>query len=239
VTIRAKYERYKQDASERGDRYLESTLRRVCVSTFLAENNARGAVKELVRATWVPPAGRFHVQHFHELVAWCEIGLYRGVLDERAQLKDRCERLERSLLLRVESVRLQYNYLRGRLALAGHLPDEEAMRAARKLRKEKNPLAAVWALVIEAGTHTARDPESGAKLYEQAAAAADRVNMRATAAASRWRVADLRGDWAARSKAEAELSALGVRDARRMCRLIATPKKTGVEVDENSQVSGS
>jgi eukaryotic-like serine/threonine-protein kinase len=237
VTIRAKYELYKQDASERGDRYLESTLRRLCVSTFLAENDARGAVRELVRATWVPPAGRFHVQHFHELIAWCEIGLYRGVLDERAQVADRCARLERSMILRVESIRLQYSYLRGRLALAGHLPEEEAMRAARKLHKEKqNPLAVVWALVIEAGTHTTLDPEHAATLYAKAAEAADRVTMRATAAASRWRVADLRGDWAARGKAEAELAALGVRDPRRMCRLITTPKKTGVEVDEVSQV---
>jgi hypothetical protein len=237
VTLRAKYEKYKQDASERGDRYLESTLRRLCVTTFLAENDARGAVRELVRATWVPPAGRVHVQHFHELVAWCEIGLYRGVIDERAQMADRFARIERSMILRVESIRLQYHYLRGRLALAGHLPESEVTRATRKLHKESNPLAIVWALVLEAGTHSARDPKQAATLYDQAAEAGDRAGMRATAAASRWRAADLRNDAAKRSAAEAELTALGVRKPSRMCSLLVPTKKTGTEPDEISQVS--
>ncbi len=237
VTLRAKYEKYKQDASERGDRYLESTLRRLCVTTFLAENDARGAVRELVRATWVPPAGRVHVQHFHELVAWCEIGLYRGVIDERAQMADRFARIERSMILRVESIRLQYHYLRGRLALAGHLPEAEATRAYKKLQKEKNPLAIVWALVLEAGTHSAHDPKHAATLYDQAAEAGDRAGMRATAAASRWRAADLRNDAAKRSAGEAELTALGVRKPSRMCSLLVPTKKTGTEPDEISQVS--
>jgi tetratricopeptide (TPR) repeat protein len=240
VTARAKYERYKQDASERGDRYLESTLRRLCVTTFLAEDDARGAVRELVRATWVPPVGRFHVQHFHEFIAWCEIGLYRGVIDERAQMDDRFARLEGSMLLRVETIRLQYHYLRGRLALAGHLPEKEAELAARKLRKEKNWIGAVWALVIEAGMLTLRDPQRAATLYEQAAEASDRGGMRATAAASRWRAADLRNDEAKRTAAAAELAALGVRKPKRMCMLLVPTKKSGVEPDEStiSQVVG-
>ena len=231
VALRTKYERYKQDASERGDRYLDSTLRRLCVSTFLAENDARGAVRELVRATWVPPAGTFHVQHFHELVASCEIGLYRGVLDDRAQLADRFPRLEGSMILRVETVRTQYNYLRGRLALAGHLPEVEAMRAARKLYKETNPLAAVWALAVEAGVRSTRDPERAAALYEKTAQASERVGMRAMAAAARWRIADLRRDEAMRSSAEAELSALGVRNAKRMCSLLVPTKTIDTDTD--------
>lgn len=239
VTLRAKYETYKQEALERGDRYLESTLRRLCVSTFLAENDARAAVRELVRATWVPPAGRFHVQHFHELVAWCEIGLYHGVLDERAQLDDRRVRLESSMLLRVESIRLQYNYLRGRLALAGHLPEHEATDAARKLRKEKNPLAVAWALVIEAGTLTATDPQRAATLYEQAAEASDRAGMHATAAASRWRVANLRDDAVLRSSAEAELAALGVRNVKRMCVLLVPTTKSVAQTDETTAAVAS
>jgi hypothetical protein len=237
--MRAKYERHKQDALERGDKYLESTLRRLCVTTFLAENDARGAVRELVRATWVPPAGRFHVQHFHELVAWCEIALYRGVLDDRAQIDDRFARLERSLLLRIESVRLQHSYLRGRLALAGHLPETEVPRAIRKLQKEKNPLAGVWALVLEAGTHSAADAPRAAGLYDQAAEAGDRVSMRATAAAARWRAADLRKDAAKRTQAEEELAALGVRKPKRMCAMLVPVKKTGDEGDEISQVTGA
>ena len=195
VTLRAKYEEYKQDASERGDRYLESTLRRLCVTTFLAENDARGAVRELVRATWVPPAGRFHVQHFHELVAWCEIGLYRGVLDERAQIDDRIRAARATRCSSASRASAsQYHYLRGRLALAGHLPEDEATRACKKLRKETNPLAMRVGARGRGGHASAHDPMHAATLYDQAAEAGDRAGMRATAAAARWRVADLRNE---------------------------------------------
>jgi hypothetical protein len=61
--------------------------------------------------------------------------------------------------------------------------------------------------------------------------------MRATAAASRWRAADLRNDAEKRSAAEAELTALGVRKPSRMCSLLVPTKKTGTEPDEISQVS--
>jgi tetratricopeptide (TPR) repeat protein len=217
VTIRLKYEEYKTDARDRGDRYLESTMRRSCVSMWLAEDDARGAVRELVRATWVPPADRFHVQHFHELVAWAEIGLYHGVFDERAQLDDRFDRLGKSMLTRVESVRVQTDYLRGRLAIAGQLPEAEARRAARKLAKEKNPMAKVWAIVVEAGADATR----AASLYERAAEAAEQAGMRSTAATARWRLAELRDDAALRARAEAEMATLGVRNPARMCALLA------------------
>ncbi len=214
--MRAKYEEYTHDAAERGDRYLDSTIRRASVSMWLATDDADGAIRELVRATWVPPADRFHVQHFHELVAWAEIGLYHGELDPRAQLDDRFARLGASMLLRVESIRVQDSYLKGRLALAGHRPAAEAKHAARALAKEKNPLAAVWSLVIEAG-----DAADAAPLYARAATAADRAGMKSTAAVARWRIAELRGDDSLRARATTELTELGVRDPVRMAALLA------------------
>jgi hypothetical protein len=61
--------------------------------------------------------------------------------------------------------------------------------------------------------------------------------MRATAAASRWRAADLRDDAEPRARAEAELATLGVRKPKRMCALLVPMKKTGTEPDEVSQVT--
>jgi hypothetical protein len=64
--------------------------------------------------------------------------------------------------------------------------------------------------------------------------------MRATAAASRWRAADLRNDEAKRTAAAAELATLGVKKPNRMCTLLVPTKKSGVEADEAaiSQVQG-
>jgi hypothetical protein len=221
VTMRSNYEEYKNDAAYRGDRYLDSTMRRACVAMWLAEDDARGAVREMVRATWVPPTDRFHVQHFHELVGWAEIGLYHGILDDRAHLDDRIAKLRNSLLTRVESIRVMFEYVRGRLAIAGHLPAAEAQLAAKALRKEKNPLAAAWWTLIDAGLVAGSSEDRAAMLYERAAAAAERAGLRSTVAVARMRVAQLRGDAAMRAAAEADLAVLGVRNPERMCRLLA------------------
>jgi tetratricopeptide (TPR) repeat protein len=216
AAMRAKYEEYKVDARYRGDRYLDSTMRRAGVLMWLAEDDARGAVRELVRATWVPPAERFHVQHFHELIAWAEIGIYHGVMDDRAQLADRFARLRSSMLLRIESVRVQTDYTRGRLALTGHLPAAEAARSAANLEKDgRNPLARVWSVILRAGM--ASDPE----LFATAIGLAEQAGLRATAGALRLRVGELRDDAAMRSAGEGELASLGVRDAKRMAALLA------------------
>jgi tetratricopeptide (TPR) repeat protein len=222
ATMRAKYEEYKVDAAYRGDRYLDSTMRRAGVLMWLAEDDARGAVRELVRATWVPPAERFHVQHFHELIAWAEIGIYHGVMDDRAQLADRFAKLKSSMLLRIESVRVQTEYTRARLALTGYLPQDEAVRSAAKLEKDhRNPLARVWSLIIRAGLERPR----AADLYDQALALAEQGGLRATVAVLRLRVGELREDAALVSAGEGELASLGVRNARRMTALLAPMRR--------------
>jgi hypothetical protein len=218
--MRAKYEEYKIDAQYRGDRYLDSTIRRAGALMWLAEDDARGAVRELVRATWVPPAERFHVQHFHELIAWAEIGIYHGVMDDRAQLASRFAKLKSSLLTRIESVRVQTEYTRGRLALTGHLPLAEAARSAARLEKDHaNPLARVWSVILRAGIST--DKAHAADLYGKGVALAEQAGLKATAGALRLRMGELRDDAAMCSAAEAELAALGVRAPKRMTLLLA------------------
>jgi hypothetical protein len=225
VALREKYEEYEVDAAHRGDRYLESTMRRVCASLWLAEDDVDAAVRELERASWVPPVDRFHVQHFHELLGWAEIGLYRGAPEPRAQLAESFAKLHSSLLLRVESIRVQYLYLRARLAVAGQLPAREAAKAARRLGRERNPLARAWSLAAAAGDASADDPKRAAELFTRAAAAADQAGTRAIAAAARARGAELRGE--SNEPAHAELAALGVRDPDRMCALLAPVRSRG------------
>ena len=219
--MHARYEDTLADAAARGDRYLESTMRRACVSMWLAFDDPVMAVRELNRATWVPPADRFHVQHFHELIAWAEIGLYHGTIDTRAQLADRFARLERSLLTRVSSIRVANDYARGRLALAGHLPDAEAKKAARRLAAEPSTLGNVWALVLDACGAASRGEVAAKGLFLRAAEAAAKAGLRATEAVARRRAAVLRHHAEDRAKAEQALRALGVRDVAKICDLIA------------------
>src|SRR5262249_12589270 len=124
------------------------------------------------------------------------------------------------MLLRVESIRIQFGYLRGRLALAGHVAAGDAARAARRLAREPNPMAHVWSMLLEAGDQAARDRAGAAALLERAAEAADRAGMRSTAAAARHRVAELRGDPALLARASAELTALAVRAPGKLCDLL-------------------
>jgi eukaryotic-like serine/threonine-protein kinase len=220
AALRARYEQFSVEAAHRGDRYLDSTMRRACVPMWLAADDAAAAVRELERATWVPQATGFHVQHFHELVAWGEISLYEGRLDPRGRFDEMFARLQRSMLLRVESIRIQYGYLRGRLALAGHVAPGDAARAARQLGKDPNPMAQVWSMLLSAGEQVARDRGGAAACLERAVAAADRAGMWSTAAAARYRLADLRGDGARRDEASAALTALAVHAPAKMCDLL-------------------
>jgi tetratricopeptide (TPR) repeat protein len=221
VEMRARYEDYLADAAARGDRYLESTMRRACVSMWLAFDDPVMAVRELNRASWVPPADRFHVQHFHELIAWAEIGLYHGTIDARAQLTDRFALLDRSLLTRISTIRVSNDYARGRLALAGHLPEVEARKASRRLAAEHNPLGNVWGLVLEACGAATRAEPAAAGQFARVADAAAKAGMRLTAAVAQWRVATLRGNDELRATAELALRELGVRNVARTCELIA------------------
>ena len=126
------------------------------------------------------------------------------------------------MLLRIESVRVQTEYTRARLALTGYLPEGEARRSAAKLEKDhKNPLAGVWSLIVRA----ALDVPRAAALYEQALALAEQGGLRATAASLRLRIGELRGDAALVSAGEGELASLGVRNAKRMTALLAPMRR--------------
>jgi hypothetical protein len=141
-------------------------------------------------------------------------------MDDRAQLPDRFARLKSSLLTRIESVRVQTEYTRGRLALTGHWPAEDAARSAARLEKEhKNPLARAWSVILRAGLSA--DKARAADLYSKAVALSEQAGLKATAGALRLRIGELRDDAAMQSAAEAELAALGVRAPKRMALLLA------------------
>ncbi len=219
------YDQYLADAQQRGDRYVESTMRRVCVPMWLAEDDPAQAAEALALATWVPETSAYHVQHFHELLGRGEIALYTGEPADAARLSEGIERLERSMLLRISTIRSQLGYLKGRLALVGHGGPRAAEAEARSLaRTSGNAAAQVWARLIRAGIAIGRDDkERASEELMEADRLAQEVGMKLTAAAARHRLAELRraaGDEELGIAAAADMAGLGVRAPGRMTALL-------------------
>ncbi|HUS32434.1 MAG TPA: protein kinase [Kofleriaceae bacterium] len=219
--MRERYRQYAVEAQQRGDRYVESTMRRVCVPMWLADDNPAEGLRELARATWVPATTGYHVQHFHELIGRGEIALYTGEPADEAALQDGMKRLESSLLLRITSIRIQYEYLLGRLALAKGGAAKDVERYARKLSRADNAVARVWGHVLRAGVAIrAGDTARAEKLVATAEQTAIAAGMKLTAAACRLRLGQLRRDDAILTAAAMDMDALGVRVPAKMAALL-------------------
>ncbi len=221
VRMRERYRQYLVEAQQRGDRYVESTMRRVCVPMWLADDDPAEAARELTRATWVPETTGYHVQHFHELIGRGEIALYTGEPADEAALQDGFERLSRSLLLRIMSIRIQHEYLLGRLALAGDRAPTIVERHARTLAKRDNSVARVWGQLLRVGAAIrAGDTARAEMLIAAAEKGAVAAGMKLTASAVRFRLAELRGDDTLLAAASAEMTELGVRIPAKMAALL-------------------
>ncbi len=157
--LRSLTEQHVTEAARRGDRYSEATLRRVATLVQLAEDDPAGAEAELARSNWTPPAGRFHMQNWYDWRARAEIALYRDrPRDLVPDVESTVAALEKSLLWRVQNVRMECCWLIGRLALSqaigGADPSRQvavARRMARKLAHEQHPFAPIWSRLLDAG----------------------------------------------------------------------------------------
>lgn len=211
AAMRDRYRQYIAEAQQRGDRFIESTMRRVCVPMWLAFNDPAEAALEINRATWVPETSGYHVQHFHELIGRGEIALYTGEPADEAALRDGMERLSHSSLLRISSIRIQHEYLLGRLALAGNRTARHVERHARALARVDNAIARVWALVLRAGAAIrAGDTARAERLIDEVIRGASAAGMKLTVAAAQLRLAELRRDDALMATAAVAMSDLGI-----------------------------
>jgi len=142
---------------QRGDRYLETTLRLLQVQALLARADLVEARRSIDDATWTPPQDGYHLQHWYQLRARVEIALYDDrAATEVARLTPDFAALERSMLLRVKLVRADAVALRGRLVLASGTAASGAVRVeveriARALDREGAGYATVFALLLRVG----------------------------------------------------------------------------------------
>ena len=165
-------------ADERGDRYAAASLRQGYPSlAWLARGDEEGALDEIRRGSANWSSVGFHVQHFAAILAEAHVYLYQ-LLGPRAHdlVQNAWPSITRSLLMRVQYVRVEAYFLRARCALAAALRTTYALELvaqaetdAKRIHKEGLPWADPLAHLIEAVAAMARGEVSRAvALFGQA-----------------------------------------------------------------------
>ncbi len=189
------------DARLRGDRYLETTLRRGATRVHLCDGDVEAARAALDERAWAPASEGFHIQHWLWLEGRAEIALYEGdasrVLDEHAGL---FRALRLSLVGRLQRPRILARSTRGKLLLArarargDRAALAECALLVRLLSAEGVGYATARSALLAAGLAAVRRDDDGRlRALERAVAVADRHGLALTAAAARLRLGELVG----------------------------------------------
>jgi tRNA A-37 threonylcarbamoyl transferase component Bud32 len=220
------FDEYVRDAVRRGDRYAEISLRYGCNAVWLARGLPEEAEGELARAAWAPSDGGYHMQHWYGLRARAEIALYRGNATTATleQMRAGSEAARRSLLTRIQIIRSETSWLRGRLALAATAATPQAdltevRQMVRLLERERVGYATVWARLLGAGIAYREEHFTHAsELLQEAAALAEQANMGFDAAIAKRRLAEIAGG-SAIANGPSEFP--GIKDFGPMCEVVA------------------
>jgi hypothetical protein len=200
--LRQRLERYMAEAERCGDQYVLGSMRRYAAVVHLAVDDPDGARRLVDSVPWRALGESFHVQHWCELEARAEIGLYTRQLPEVAGHLDALFRgMRRSMLYRIHTMRISSYWLRARLLLA---ESEEAgdhrhqrrhaARLAAALGREGDPRATIAAQLVGAGLASAGDDTPGAVTLLRAAVATGTAHaLRLLAAVAQHRLGTLVG----------------------------------------------
>jgi hypothetical protein len=192
-----------QEARERGDLYSATNLGTfVGHLTWLAADDPEGAEHDMqeVMALWSHRG--FHVQHLTGLMGRIQIALYQGDGAKAWRIvTSEWPALERSLFLRVQTVRLFMRDLRARSALSAAREAADprpflraAGRDARRIEREDTSWSQPLAERIQAALASAGgQQQQAAQILERAIAGFDAADMHLFAAAARWRRGQLLG----------------------------------------------
>jgi hypothetical protein len=223
-----------REARERGDLYGETNIT-TFVTPFirLAEDDPAGARRGLRQAMEHWSQRGFHLQHLTCLMDEVKIDLYLG--DCRSaweRLRSQWGALTRSLLLRIQQLRIWMYHVRALAAVAvaatGSAPRpflRAAERDCGRLEREKNPWPVAIALLVRAGIAVLRGDRLGAAaLLRDAAQRHDALDMPMEAAAARRRLGDFLGGEEGRAlieQADTELRTRGIVNPARMTAMLA------------------
>ncbi len=231
--LRRLFDAYVRDAVRRGDRYAETSMKRGCNLAWLAADDPAAARHDLDHTNWQPPADGYHVQQFYEWMARVELALYEGAVADRFDdLSAEFGRVRRSLLMKIQVVRIYARSVWGRLCVAS--ADNPALarrglktaaRCARRLEGENLGYARVLAQPLRAAVALGRgDRNHAIQILRDGARLADDSSMAHLAATLRWRLGGLLdGDSAAAARRDAEtwMKRENVRDGARLVEVFA------------------
>ena len=204
VELRKRSARLVVDADQRDD-LMTSVLMRVShpIVLQLAADDPDGARAQIREAISRWPRGQFLIQHWQVMRSEAEVNLYssngaaayeRLVRDERA--------LKRSLLLRVQFIRVLTAFARGRAAVASidahaglrRARLAEARKQARALRRERMAWSEPLAAMVTAAVKNAEgDRDGAATSLRESIALAEAADMALYAAAARHQLGLLLG----------------------------------------------
>jgi serine/threonine protein kinase len=220
-------------ARSSGNLYIATELCTRSNFVWLAADDPDEGERETVESIGRWSHKGFHRQHYSARLARVQTALYRGDADAAWRLFVEQEAmLRRSLLTRVQVIRVEALYLQSRVALAmaarhgdfrRFLPIARA--GARRITRERRPWSHPLGLLIRAGIASVEGSHSAAVSYlHDAAGRFARADMNLYAAVTRRRIGELQDDAAGRDmyrQAVEWMSVQGVKNPAAMTRMLA------------------
>jgi hypothetical protein len=221
-----------RDAVRRGDFHAETSFRRHGNLRWLFRGRPDLARRELEQSSWKAPDGGYHLHHYYAVTARLHLALYEGnTASNYQELHAQFGALRRSLLMRLQMLRIDVNWAWGRFWLAVAAQKEwrrrglrSALKAARRLQREPMPAAHAAASLLRASCAALRsDSNAAADLATRAEQMASAADLELVALAAGWLAAQTRGDeGAARAhQIEAQLVEQGCCDPPTFLRIFA------------------
>jgi tetratricopeptide (TPR) repeat protein len=220
-------------ARERGNRYLTTDLRTAMNVVWLVDNDPGRARDEVVTAMAEWSYQGFLLQHYCALHALTQADLYTGAgRDALERVEAQWPALKRSLVLRIQIVRIEAFYLRARAALAAAIAGEDearclrvADRMTRSIANEKMRWSEPIASLLRAGSASVRGRRADAiDSLSSAVEGFSSVDMSLYAAVARRQLGELRADDLGRqmvAQADAWMAAETIKSPERMAMMMA------------------
>jgi eukaryotic-like serine/threonine-protein kinase len=208
---------YLRDAQDRGDKLVERGLRSWRGNAVWLVLDRPDEALAHVDAVTAPrgPGQAFQLRHFYELTSRVQIELYRGdAAAAYALVREHWRALEKSLVMRVQTVRMDGWFARGRcaLAVAAAGGDAALLAEAETMAAHIEGEAMAWGLPLAAllratVAHRRGDAALARGDLEAALAGFVERDMALFAAVARRRLGELTGDAATIAVADAAMRA--------------------------------
>ncbi len=238
-------------AGERGNLYATRDIKIRMNFMWLVGDDPEAARKDLAEALGLWSHEGFYLQHYNTLLSEVQIALYAGEAETAwEQVTSRWIDLRRSMLLRIQVLRIEALFLRARGALAMAERDpvrrarflKEAERLAGAIESEDMPWSDPFAWLLRAGVAALRNDRAGAEdLLSRAAIGFDKSGMALHAAVARYRIAELRGeaDNGEYGQAARSMRDLGIKNPQAMLRTLAPGFRRPDERFDNAGAAAS